>query len=120
MDVIKVAARALKPISERGITVSQAWYNEDLKTTHVALTNLGEMTVDFSDDDEEIIKYPIQISVFSTKDEYELLKEIKKLMKNAGFYFTERMADDIGTKERRFMQAMRFEIYEESEEQENA
>lgn len=118
MDVIKVAAKALKTISDRNINVSQTWYSEDLKLPHIALTLIDEKPFFFSEDDEEVIEYTIQISLFSTKDEYKLLKEIKKLMKDAGFLFSERMQDDIDTEQKRFMQAMRFNIYEESEEME--
>lgn len=116
MDVIKAAAIALKPISERNISVSQTWYSENLKLPHIALTLTDEKPYLFSEDSEEITAYTIQISVFSTKDEFELLKEIKKLMKSAGFLFSERMTDDIDTEQKRFMQAMRFNIYEETEE----
>lgn len=118
MDVIKVAAKALKTISDRNINVSQTWYSENLKLPHIALTFISERPYFFSEDDEEVIEYTIQVSVFSTKDEYMLLKEIKKLMKSANFLFSERMQDDIDIKQKRFMQALRFNIYEEYKETE--
>lgn len=116
MDVIAKAARALSKISERGIEVSQEWYSDNLKLPHVALTFIDETPLSHSEDEEEITEYTIQVSVFSTKDERELLKEIKKALKNDGFLFSERMQDDIDTKQKRFMQAMRFNAYEETEE----
>ena len=36
-DIIKDASDALRPISDRGITVMQGWYDKDIHDRHVTL-----------------------------------------------------------------------------------
>ena len=49
-DIIKDASDALRPISDRGITVMQGWYDKDIHDRHVTLWDLGENDENFSDD----------------------------------------------------------------------
>ena len=42
MDVIGLAAAALKPISDEGTIVQQGWYDESLKRLHVTLWKLQD------------------------------------------------------------------------------
>lgn len=46
-DIIKDASDALKPISDRGITVMQGWYDKDIHDRHVTLWDLGENDENF-------------------------------------------------------------------------
>lgn len=47
-DIIKDASDALRPISDRGITVMQGWYDKDIHDRHVTLWDLGENDENFS------------------------------------------------------------------------
>ena len=49
-DIIKDASDALRPISDRGITVMQGWYDKDIHDRHVTLWDLGENDENFSDE----------------------------------------------------------------------
>ena len=51
MDVIGLAAEALKPISDEGTIVQQGWYDESLKRLHVTLWKLQDTEDAHSDDD---------------------------------------------------------------------
>ena len=52
-DIIKDTSETLKPVSGRGITVMQGWYDKNIKACHVTLWDLGETDDNFSDDDAE-------------------------------------------------------------------
>lgn len=54
MDVIGLAAEALKPISDEGTIVQQGWYDESLKRLHVTLWKLRDTEDAHSDDECEI------------------------------------------------------------------
>ena len=54
MDVIGLAAAALKPISDEGTIVQQGWYDESLKRLHVTLWKLQDTEDAHSDDECEI------------------------------------------------------------------
>lgn len=54
MDVIGLAAEALKPISDEGTIVQQGWYDESLKRLHVTLWKLQDTEDAHSDDECEI------------------------------------------------------------------
>jgi hypothetical protein len=88
-DIIKDASDALKPISDRGITVMQGWYDKDIHDRHVTLWDLGENDENFSDDDAEGVTLSVQVTIFSENDEVELAREIKSLMKENDFSFAE-------------------------------
>ena len=52
-DIIKEASAALRPISDRGLTEMQGWYDKDIHDRHVTLWFLGEFDEIFSDDDAD-------------------------------------------------------------------
>lgn len=115
-DIIRDASEALKPISDRGIIVMQGWYDKDIKECHVTLWDLGESENNFSDDDAEGVTLSVQITIFSEKDEVELAREIKSLMKRNDFSFEGRNGDDSEPEDGIYMKAQRFSKYYESEE----
>lgn len=115
-DIIKDASETLEPVSERGITVMQGWYDKNIKACHVTLWDLGETDDNFSDDSAEGVMMSIQITIFSEKDEIELAAEIKHLMKEQGFIFEGRNGDDCEPQDGIYMKALRFSKFYESEE----
>lgn len=115
-DIITDASNALKPLSDRGIIVMQGWYDKDIHKTHVTLWDLGEDDDYFSDDDAEGITWPVQVTIFSERDEIDLAREIKKLMKENGFSFEGRNADDSKPEDGIYMKAQRFSKFYEMEE----
>lgn len=115
MDIIKSAADALKPVSDSGIRVQAGWYDESIGDIHVTLWYMGDYDGGHSDDDVEIDVASIQVCIWSKNDQQNLKKQIKKLMKKAGFYYTDgndQLEADTGI----FMNAMRFLLMEEAEE----
>lgn len=116
-DIIKDASNVLRPISDRGITVMQGWYDKNIHKTHVTLWDLGEDDDNFSDDDAEGMTMSLQITIFSERDEVELAREIKKLMKKNGFSFEGRNADDSEPEDGIYMKAQRFSKFYGMEEQ---
>ena len=116
-DIIKDASEALEEISDRGITVMQGWYDKNIKDCHVTLWDLGETEGDHSDDDAEVTEQAVQVTIFSKKDEVALAKKIKGLMKQHGFLYEARNADDSEPQNGIYMKAQRFnKFYEEMEE----
>ena len=116
-DVIKDTALTLKTISDRGITVTQGWYNKDLNDTHVTLWDLGEQDGLFSDNVAEGVTLSVQVTIFSQKDEIELAQEIKKIMLSNGFDFEGRNGDSSVPENEIYMKAQRFsKLYMEMEE----
>lgn len=115
-DIIKDASETLKPVSERGITVIQGWYDKDIKACHVTLWDLGETDDNISDDDAEGVTLSVQVTIFSQEDEVELAREIKRLMKSDGFSFEGRNGDDSEPEDGIYMKAQRFSKFYESEE----
>ncbi len=117
MDIIEVAAQALKPLSDEGITVRQGWYEEDLKKLHITLWNLSDSVAAHSDDAAEVETGMVQVNIWSGKDQVSLKNRIKKLMRKAGFYYVEGH-DEEETDSRVFINAMRFLLMQEIEEME--
>lgn len=116
-DIIKDASDALKEVHDSGIQVVQGWYRKDIKKTHVTLWDLGETDDGHSDDDAEGVQQSVQVTIFSKEDEVALAAKIKKLMKQHGFLFEARNADDSEPQNGIYMKAQRFnKFYEESEE----
>ena len=115
-DIIKDVSEALEPVSCRGITVMQGWYDKDIKACHVTLWDLGETDENFSDDDAEGVTLSVQVTIFSQEDEVELAREIKSLMKANGFSFEGRNGDDSEPEDGIYMKAQRFSKFYESEE----
>lgn len=117
MDVIGLAAEALKPISDEGTIVQQGWYDESLKRLHVTLWKLQDTEDAHSDDECEIEAASIQVNIWSRSDQQALVKRIRKLMKENGFLFQEGN-DQNETDTGIFINAMRFLILKEAEEME--
>lgn len=116
-DIIKDAAEALKRISESGTQVVQGWYKKDIKKRHVTLWDLGEIDESHSDDSAEGVRQSVQVTIFSQEDEVALATEIKKQMKQHGFIFEARNADDSEPQNGIYMKAQRFnKFYDEMEE----
>lgn len=116
-DIIKDASDVLEPIRSMGIDVRQGWYNKDIHDTHVTLWDLGESDENFSDDSAEGMMLSVQVTVFSECDETELAREIKALMKAAGFLFEGRNGDDSQPQDGIYMKAQRFSKFYEVEDQ---
>lgn len=117
MDVIKIAAEALKPVSDDGIIVQQGWYDESLKRIHVTLWKVKDYEAGHSDDECDVEGAAIQVNIWSESDQQDLVKRIKKLMKVSGFLFIEGN-DQAETDTGIFTNAMRFWIIKEKEESE--
>lgn len=118
MDVIAMAAEALKPLSDEGTIVQQGWYDSSLKQLHVTLWKLRDYEAGHSDDDCDVEAASLQVNIWSKGDQQDLVKRIKKLMKSYGFAYTEgndTAEPDTGV----FMNAMRFQIIKEPEELED-
>ena len=113
MDIIALAAEALKPVSDDGISVRQGWYEEDLKKLHVTLWSLSDYDAAHSDDDAEVDAGIVQVNIWSGKDQVSLKNRIKKLMRKAGFRFVEGH-DEAETDTRVFINAMRFLLIQEA------
>lgn len=115
-DIIKDASDALKEISDKGIIVMQGWYDKNIHDRHVTLWDLGENDENFSDDNAEGMTLSLQVTIFSEKDEIELAREIKELMKKNGFSFEGRNGDDSKPEDGIYMKAQRFSKLYETEE----
>lgn len=107
-DIIKDASETLKPVSDRGITVVQGWYDENIKECHVTLWDLGEEETFYSDDEPECILLYLQVTIFSQNDEVELARDIKELMRSNDFIFEGRNGDDSQPEDGIYMKAQRF------------
>lgn len=116
MDVIKEAAVALKPISERNIEVSNGWYEKDIPFPYVKLWYLSGNDDDPSDDDFESETEMIQVTVFAHEDATDLIDEVISLMKKYGFKYKGRDSDSADTEKSIYMHSARFELNKESEE----
>lgn len=114
MDIVKEAGNALAPISSRGITVKQGWYDESLKKTHITIWNLSDTDEGYCDEESEITEGYIQINIWATYDAIDLKAEAKKLLKAAGFCYQD--GQDVEEKPGLFNKAMRFYKIAESEE----
>lgn len=117
MDIIALAAKALKPVSDDGITVKQGWYEEEMQKLHVTLWSLGDYDGEHADDGTEVEVASIQVNIWSGEDQISLKKRIKKLMKKAGFYYMG-SNDDLETDTKVFINAMRFIYAQEAEKEE--
>lgn len=78
MDVIGLAAAALKPISDEGTIVQQGWYDESLKRLHVTLWKLQDTENAHSDDECEIEAASIQVNIWSRSDQPGTCEKNKK------------------------------------------
>lgn len=107
MDIIAEAAQALEPISKRGITVKQGWYDETLKKTHITLWSLSDAEENYCDDTNEAVEGYLQVNIWAQYDAEDLKKEVKKLLKAADFCYQDGN-DAEEQKPRIFNKAMRF------------
>lgn len=107
VDIIVLASKALKPVSDEGIPVRQGWYDEDMKKLHVTLWSLGDYDGGHADDDVEMEIASVQVNIWSDKDQVSLKARIKKLMKKAGFYYMGGN-DELETDTKVFINALRF------------
>ncbi|MGG7142483.1 hypothetical protein ACQPVP_03355 [Clostridium nigeriense] len=112
MDIIEIIAKALDTISKRSITVVQGWYDENISDTHITFCELSDRSNNLSDDEEEDIAHTIQIDIWSLKDEWELKKEIKKLMLRNDFGYIDG-EDFFETDTKIYHKALRFNYLEE-------
>lgn len=114
MDIIKEAAKALAPISKRGISVKQGWYDETLKKTHITLWNLSDTDEGYSDEEAEMTECYLQVNVWGTYDAVDLKQEAKRLLKAAGFCYQD--GNDVEEQKGLYNKAMRFYKMAESED----
>lgn len=112
LDIIEVIANVLKPISDRGIIVVQGWYDKNINDTHITFCELSDRSNDFSDDEEENIVHTIQVDIWSKKDEWQLKKEVKKLMLQNDFGYLDG-ANSFETDTQIHHKALRFNYLEE-------
>ena len=89
MDIIEFIANVLEPISSKNISVVQGWYDENINSTHITFCELSDRSNDISDDEEENIEHTIQVDIWSKEDEWQLKKEVKKLMISNDFGYIE-------------------------------
>lgn len=116
MDAVAMAVEALNPISNRGIIVQQGWYDSAINALHVTIWKLRDYPAAHSDDGCDVEAASIQVNIWSKEDQQDLVKEIKKLMKAHGFQYTEGN-DQTETDTGLFINAMRFVIIHEAEEE---
>lgn len=112
MDIIEFVARALKEISDSGITVVYGWYDKNINDTHITFCELSDRTNDISDDEEESINHTIQVDIWSKNDEWQLKKDVKRLMVNNDFGYIEGQ-DFFETETKIYHKALRFNYVEE-------
>jgi len=117
VDIISLAAEALKPISSEGISVEQGWYYNNAKTKHITLWSLGDYDGAHADDMPEVNVASVQVNIWSDRDQIRLKARIKRLMKKAGFYYMGGN-DELETDTKVFINAMRFMYAQEAEEME--
>lgn len=114
MDIIEIIARVLESISSRGVTVVQGWYDENINNTHITFCELSDRSNNSSDDEEEDILHTVQIDIWSLKDEWQLKKEVKKLMLNNDFGYVEGQ-DFFETDTKIYHKSLRFNYLEEAD-----
>lgn len=117
MDIIEKAADALAELEDEGIIVQQGWYDRNINGLHITLWNLGDYEGGHSDDMEELEIASVQVCIWSDRDQVELKKRIRKLMKAAGFLF-QGSNDNLETDTKIYMNAARFMAAEETEQEE--
>lgn len=118
MDIVAMAAEALKPVSDSGIIVQQGWYDESIQKLHITLWNMGDYDGGHSDDEIEIEVASIQVNIWSKQDQISLKNKIKRLMAKAGFYYMGGN-DKLETDTKIFINAMRFMAAQEAETEES-
>lgn len=115
MDIVDLAAKALKVVSDEGIIVKQGWYDEKIKDTHITLWALDDNEGGFSEDDAEYEEGFIQINIWGIYDCIDLKKRVKKMLKEAGFMY-ESGNDNYEDDTKIYVKQMRFYYISELEE----
>lgn len=114
MDIIEFIANVLEPISSEGITCVQGWYDSNINDTHITFCELSDRSNDVSDDLEENIEHTIQVDIWSKEDEWQLKKEVKRLMISNDFGYLEGQ-DFFETETGIYHKALRFNFIENNE-----
>lgn len=114
VDIIALASEALKPVSDNGITVRQGWYDEEIQKLHVTLWSLGDYEGAHADDGVDVDVASVQVNIWSGRDQISLKNRIRKLMKEAGFYYIGGN-DELETDTKVFINAMRFMYAQEAD-----
>lgn len=112
LDIIEKIAKALESISTRGIVVVQGWYDKNIHDTHITFCELSDRSNNISDDEEEDIAHAIQVDIWSKKDEWQLKKEVKKLMLANDFGYVDGQ-DFFETDTKIYHKSLRFSYLEE-------
>jgi len=81
MDLNKLILQTLKPIDIPVYYIARKEVNPPLILFNVT----GETGIEFSDDEEKVIRYRITINLFSKNNFMEQKRQIIKLMTQAGF-----------------------------------
>lgn len=110
MDVISEAAAALKEISDKGIEVSNGWYEKNIKFPYIKLWYLGGNDEEPSDDEFESETGIVQVTVFAKEDRADLIEEATSLMKQYGFKYNGRDSDSANIEENVYLHSARFEL----------
>lgn len=103
MSLNKLIIDTLKPL---GVPVSFMNYN-NTANTYVTFTEYNQASFLSGDDEEQYTKHFFQVDVFSSGNYLTLVKDLKKLMKQAGFgrmFESETYDDDM----KKFRKILRF------------
>ncbi|MGF9978676.1 hypothetical protein [Viridibacillus arvi] len=110
MSLNKLIIDTLKPI---GIPVALLTYS-GVATTYITFFEYNEMGVVFAEDSEQETRHSIQIDVWSKGNYVDVVKQVKKLLKEVGFSrITENEFFEEDTKI--FHRALRFYYDDQSE-----
>lgn len=112
MNLNKLIIDTLKPL---GVPVSFARYNQTADT-YIVFIEYNQASEMNADDEELITKHFFQVDVFSGGNYLQLVKDLKRLMKQAGFgrmFESETYDDDMN----KFRKILRFN-YERINEEE--
>lgn len=63
------------------------WYSENYEDTHIVFLEISDNEDLFGDDEAGVIEHLYQVSIFSKTNCSRLKKDIKKALKNVGFYY---------------------------------
>lgn len=87
-DIIKLVADTLEPLHS---LVIEGWYDDELSKTHITVHEYLDHEDVFEDDEATEIIHNIQVDIWSkdSLESYKLKKNIKKLLKNNGFLYSD-------------------------------
>lgn len=81
MNINRLIMDTLRPL---GVPVAAANYNSTAET-YIVFVEYNQASRMNADDDELITKHFFQVDVFSSGNYLQLVKDVKRLMKQAGF-----------------------------------